>query len=182
MAFAHPQLVAQILHAVQRHVVVPDGRQRRRYQRRRLVYRLVRAGRRAQQAVGLPVIGAAAAQPHQQLRRAGTGRPVHPPGRPQRRGKVIGALPRQPHRQQVALPSRAQRQRRHPQQHIAAFAGGVPQQAVPAGKHPHPQPSAGQRAGGISLQFGGLRHRRVLVTKKYQFLHHHINKMLYHFL
>ena len=80
MALRHAQLFAQFLHAVQCHVILPDGRHCLGHQRRQGAGCLIRLAQGAQQAVGQGGT-AAAVQLGDQLRRAGTGRAIGPAGR-----------------------------------------------------------------------------------------------------
>ena len=180
MAFCHAELLAQLLDAVERHIILADGRHGLGHKRRQGTGGLVGLGCGAEQRVGHGG-RLRAAQLCDQLRRAGAGSAVRPARRPQLQQVGVRAVAGQPHGQQMAVALRRQHQGGRAQQNIAALARAVNavQQARPAGKHPHPQAVSGQSQRRCAVQFRRFGSGAVNFRVKYQFRHLYINKMLF---
>ena len=180
MAFGHTQLLAQFLNAVERHIVLPDGRHGLGHQRRQGARRFIGPVYGAEQCIG-HCGRADAVQLGQQLGRAGAGRTVRPARRTQLQQVRICTAACQPHPQQVAVRPGGQCQRRSPQQDIPALPRAVNpvQKADPARQHPHPQAGAGQGKRLRAVQFSDFGSAAIYFRVKYQFQHLYINKMLF---
>lgn len=191
VAFAHTQLAAQLLHAVQPDVIAADGLHRGGHQRAQLPGRGVGAGQLAQQRVDRPALlrcrgGAVLAQQGQQLGGARAGGARHKPGIPQPFTEQIGGLAGQLHRQQMAGRLGDQLHRPAAQQQIPRRAvGGLTARglgtAVTAGQNARPQPCAGQGQRCVKGFVPHLGKRADGGAVKNQLLTLHINKILYLF-